>query len=121
MDNKYWKDWDTRSPRKEDSTNNPYYNQPTHSPYKGQSFAIASMIFGMLSFVLNCVVGLPFICAGFSFIFAALAHRKGKRRNPFVFYGISSACFGIGSGIFTLLQTWSQLQIMLQETLSQLP
>ena len=83
MDNKYWKDWDTRSPRKEDSTNNPYYNQPTHSPYKGQSFAIASMIFGMLSFVLNCVVGLH-LCRLQLYI-CRFSSSQGQAPQPFCF------------------------------------
>ncbi len=107
MDDRNQTDWDAKCPRKEDSTRNPYYNQPTHSPYRGQSFAIASMVCGILSMMLTCLAIVPFILAAFSFLFASLAYRKGRRRNNLVFYGIVSSGFGIISAIIMLIQIFT--------------
>lgn len=105
MDNNRWNDWDARCPRKEDSTRNPYYNQPTHSPYRGEGFAIAAMVFGILSLLLNCLVIVPLICGSFSFLFAALAYRRGRRNSHFITYGMFASCMGIISAIVLLVQT----------------
>ena len=75
MDDRRWTDWDARCPHKEDSTRNPYYNQPTHSPYKGQGFAVASMVCGILSMTLTCLAIVPLILGAFRLIFASLAFR----------------------------------------------
>ena len=107
MDDRRWTDWDSICPHKEDSTNNPYYNQPTHSPYKGQGFAVASMVCGILSMMLTCLGIVPFILGAFSLIFASLAYRKGKRRNNLVFYGLVASGFGIISAIFMLVQIFA--------------
>ncbi len=107
MDDRHQIDWDAKCPHKEDSTRNPYYNQPTHSPYRGQSFAIASMVCGILSMMLTCLAIVPIVLAAFSFLFASLAYRKGKRRNHLIFYGIVSSCFGIISAIIMLIQIFT--------------
>ena len=107
MDDRRWTDWDARCPRKEDSTRNPYYNQPTHSPYRGQGFAVASMVCGILSMTLTCLAIVPFILGAFSLIFASLAYRKGRRRNNLVFYGLVSSGFGIISAIIMLVQIFT--------------
>lgn len=107
MDDRRWTDWDSRCPHKEDSTRNPYYNQPTHSPYKGQGFAVASMVCGILSMMLTCLAIVPFILGAFSLLFASLAYRKGKRRNNLVFYGLVSSGFGMISAIIMLVQIFT--------------
>ena len=107
MDDRRWTDWDARYPHKEDSTRNPYYNQPTHSPYKGQSFAVACMACGILSMLLTCLAIVPIILGAFSLLFASLAYRKGKRRNHLVFYGLMSSGFGIISAIIMLVQIFT--------------
>ena len=106
MNEHRWNDRDPRCPNKEDSTRNPYYNQPTHSPYKGQSFAIASLTFGIASMLLTCLGIVPLICAAFSFIFASLAYRKGKINNRMITNGILTSCLGIISAISSLIQLW---------------
>ena len=108
MDRNEWQDWDARCPRKEDSTNNPYYNQPTHSPYKGQGFAVACAVCGILSTILMSVIAAPFICAAFSYLFAELSYRKGKRRHHLAIYGLMGSAFGVGSGVFALINLFSQ-------------
>lgn len=107
MDNRRWTDFDAKCPNKEDSTNNPYYNQPTHSPYRGQGFAIASVVCGILSMMLTCLTIVPIILAAFSLLFGALAFRKGKRLNHLVFYGLLSSGFGIISAVIMMIQVFS--------------
>ena len=107
MDDRRWTDWDARCPHKEDSTRNPYYNQPTHSPYKGQGFAVASMVCGILSMTLTCLAIVPLILGAFSLIFASLAYRKGRRRNNLIFYGLVSSGVGIISAIIMLVQIFA--------------
>ena len=104
MDNRRRNDRDPRCPNKEDSTRNPYYNQPTHSPYKGQAFAVASMAFGIASMLLTCLGIVPFICAAFSFIFASLGYRKGKINNRMITNGILTSCLGIISAVTSLIR-----------------
>ncbi len=104
MDDYRQTDWDRRCPRKEDSTNNPYYNQPTHSPYRHQGFAIASMVCGILAMLSSCTVAGPFLFAAFSILFAVLTGRRGKRISNLVVYGILASLFGMISALTVLLQ-----------------
>ncbi len=107
MDDQRYTDWDARCPRKEDSTRNPYYNQPTHNPYRTEHFAVASMVCGLLSMTLTCVVIAPLILGAFSLLFASLAYRKKRPSHHLVFYGILSSCFGIISAIIMLIQIFT--------------
>ncbi len=104
MDDNRQTDWDRRCPRKEDSTQNPYYNQPTHNPYKKEGFAIASMVSGILSMLSVCTVVGPVICIAFCILFAVLASRKGKRMSNFVVYGLLASMLGFISTVSTLLK-----------------
>lgn len=51
MDEQQPNKWEQWSMNRQDSSNSPYYNQPTHSPYLGQGFAVASLVFGILAIV----------------------------------------------------------------------
>lgn len=97
------------------SNNSPYYNQPTHSPYKNQGFAIASMILGILALLTSCtgVFSLPF--GAMSLLFAIMAYRKGKRMNSMAVTGISMACIGILSGLVILISSFMMLPEMLRD------
>ena len=107
MDDRRWTNWDDRCPHKEDSTRNPYYNQPTHSPYRGQGFAIASMVFGILSMLLTCLGVVPLILAAFGFLFGSLAYRKGRRTNRLATHGMLASCLGIISAVIMLVQLFT--------------
>lgn len=107
MDDRRWTNWDDRCPHKEDSTQNPYYNQPTHSPYRGQGFGIASMVCGILSMLLTCLGVVPFVLAAFSILFASLASRKGRRPNQLATNGLLTSCVGIISAIVMLVQLFT--------------
>lgn len=107
MDHRRWTDWDARCPHKEDSTNNPYYNQPTHSPYRGQGFAIASVCCGISSMLFTCMLFVPIVLAAFGFLFAALAYRKGRRRNHLVTNGMLTSFVGIISAIIMIFQIFA--------------
>ena len=107
MDHKRPSIWDEKYGSQNSPGNHQYQNQPTHSEYKGHGFAIACAIFGMLSMLLTCTGVLPFIMAAFSFLFAALAYRKGRRFHHFATYGVIASCLGTISAIIMLLQIFT--------------
>lgn len=130
MDNREQRNWDDLFPHKEDLNNNPYHNQQTHSEYKGQGFAIASFVFGMIALLLNCVPFLPLIPASFGMLFAALSYRKGKRVHRMASNGVLTSGFAIASAVFTLVQLLAVLsdpsqvaayQQQIQEFMQQMP
>ncbi len=72
-----------------------YYDQPTHKPYNREHFAIASLIMGVLALLLSCTFIFSLPLAGLSFLFAALAYRKGKLRNYNAIAGIVLSCIAL--------------------------
>lgn len=66
-----------------------YYNQPTHKPYSRDHFALASLLMGVLAILLSCTIIFSLPLAGLSFLFAALAYRKGKLKNYNALGGIA--------------------------------
>ena len=122
--------WDQKYSGRDNSSNNPYHNQPTHSEYKGHGFSIASAVFGILSMLTTCLMVVPFPMAAFSLLFAGLAHRKGKRMHRLATHGIITSCMGIISAVIMLIQLFtypldsSQLstyQNIMQQYMGQIP
>lgn len=107
MDDRRLSDWDIKCPSKEDSTRNPYYNQPTHSPYRDQGFAIASICCGISSMLLTCVVFVPIVLSAFGFLFGSLASRKGRRRNHLAANGMLTSFVGMISAIIMIFQIFA--------------
>lgn len=122
--NNYRNDWngnyDYRDMRRTawnstDSTGNPYYNQPTHSPYKYQGFAIASLALGVLSLLTSCLGVLSIPVASLSILFAIMTYRKGRKMNSMAVSGLAISCMGIISGIIVLVRAFTMLPDMLQD------
>ncbi len=72
-----------------------YYNQPTHKPYSRDHFAIASLLMGIFAILLSCTVVFSLPLAGLSFLFAALAYRKGKLKKYNALGGIILSCVAL--------------------------
>lgn len=110
-------DWNNHQPgwNGGDSSNNPYYNQPTYNPYKKQAFATASVVLGILSLMSSCMGILSIPLAALSILFAILACRKGKRMNPMAVSGLAMACVGIVSGIVIAIRSFTMLPDMMQD------
>lgn len=90
-----------------DYQNSSYYNQPTHSPYKGLGFVYASLLFGILALVSSCTGILPFFFGSLSILFAVLGHRRKKRMNGLSLGGIITSVMGILFGTLTLIYVFA--------------
>ena len=113
--NQYQNDWDGWDSYKEDSTQNPYYNQPTHSPYKNEGFAVAAMVCAALALVTTCVPTLAFMFGCTGIFFALMGRRKGKRPSAILRTATTLACVGFGislcsCGYFFLVTLPKQLE-----------
>ncbi len=115
MDEQQPNNWEQWSMNRQDSSNSPYYNQPTHSPYLGQGFAVASLVFGILAMVSTCTVVAPFFFGGFSFLFGALAYRKGRKKNHMIPTGMAMAIVGIISSVVLVAQVFIKLPEQMQD------
>ena len=105
-----WDRWNSNS------SHNSYYNQPTHRPY-GQTFAIASLVCGLLSVTVGfCGIALPLGALGI--IFAVLVRRKGKKTNSTAQTGLVFSSIGVGLGSLLLLLYLMFMPMMLQQQLS---
>ena len=122
--NNYRSDWngnyDYRDMRRTawnstDSTGNPYYNQPTHSPYRYQGFAIASLVLGVLSLLTSCLGVLSIPAAALSILFAIMSYRKGRKMNSMAVSGLAMSCVGVVSGIVVLVRAFTMLPDMMQD------
>lgn len=91
--------WTNRGMRRQDTSNSPYYNQPLHSPYLYEKFAIASVVCGGLAIIFNFIFVLSLPAASMGFIFIALAHRKGKKHSRILTYGIIFCSIGLAAAI----------------------
>ena len=98
-DNQNPNHWTGRGYPLQDTSGSPYYNQPLHSPYAQEKFAIAAIVCGVLAMVCNCVFIFPIMFASLGFIFVALSHRKGKKHSVMLRNGIILSAFGMFIGI----------------------
>lgn len=105
-----WDRWNSNS------SHSSYYNQPTHRPY-GQTFAIASLVCGLLSVTVGfCGIALPLGALGI--IFAVLVRRKGKKTNSTAQTGLILSSTGVGLGSLILLLYLIFMPMMLKQQLS---
>ncbi len=91
--------WSGRGMKLEDSSNSPYYQQPVHNPYLDEKFAIAAICCGALAMFCSCAFMLPIAFSSLGFLFAALAHRKGKRHSILLKNGILFSAVGLLIGV----------------------
>jgi hypothetical protein len=82
-----------------DSTKNPYYNQPTKSPFQRDPFAYVSMVMSITALFTYCTLFLPIICGGLSLLFAALSYRPKKPLSPYAITGITVSCCAVVTAI----------------------
>lgn len=94
----------------DDSSNSPYYNQPTQSPIKRDPFAFASLVLCIASILMYCTFILPLIFGGLSILFAVLSYRPKKPLSPFAITGIAVSSFALVSCIFLLISSAILLQ-----------
>lgn len=103
-----------------DSSNSPYYNQPTHNPYHKEIFSILSLLFGLLSLLLACTGIFSIPLGAFGILFAVLASRTGKKKNSMVISGILLSCIGIIFGGLLMVYSFITLpQAMKDPTFQQ--
>lgn len=104
-----WDKWNSNA------SNNSYYNQPTHSPYKGRGFEYASLICGLISVTAVCTGLLSLPLGALSILFAILTYRAGKKMSSVSKMGIWLSCFGIGFSIITVIFTFATLPSRLKD------
>lgn len=86
-----------------DSSHNSYHNQPTHTPYD-QSFAIASLVLGLLSTAFGSS-GLTIPLSALGILFAVLCYRKGKRFKGTARFGLILSIVGLIYGVGSLVHS----------------
>lgn len=91
------------------------YQQPTVNTNKTNSFATASLIFGVLAFVTILTAFLPLLFGGLSILFAVLSHRKGKRMETPAFAGVISSTISIAFATLILTLVLSMMPTMLKD------
>ena len=84
-----WDRWNSNA------SNSSYYNQPTHSPYKGRGFEYASFICGLISITAACTGIFSIPIGALGVLFAVLTYRAGKKMKPECRAGI---CFPAWDG-----------------------
>ena len=105
-----WDRWNSNA------SHNSYYNQPTHRPY-GQTFAIASLVCGLLSVTVGfCGIALPLGALGI--IFAVLVRRKGKKTNSTAQAGLVLSSTGAILGAVILVLYLLFMPLLLKQQLS---
>ena len=87
-----------------------------------KSFAIASLVFGILALAGFCTIVLSFLFGGLSILFAILSHRKGKSLSGTSLGGVLSSISGIALASVMLIMSLASLPAMLtnEATLKQL-
>ena len=113
-DNQNPNHWSARGSRQEDSSQSPYYRQPTHNPYLDEKFAIASICFGVRSMFCNFLFVFPISMPSLGLLFAAMAYRKGKRSSVLLRNGILLSCFGMFVGIGSMISLLRNPQFQAQ-------
>jgi hypothetical protein len=93
-----------------DSSNSPYYNQPTQSPFKRDPFAYVSLLMGIAAIFTYCTLVLPIIFGGLSILFAVLSYRPKKPLSPLAITGIVVSCFALVTTIILLISSIILLQ-----------
>lgn len=68
-----------------------------------KSFAIASLVLGILALATFCTMILPFIFGGLSILFAILSHRKGEQLPGMSLGGILTSISGIAIAAMILV------------------
>ena len=105
-----WDRWNSNA------SHSSYYNQPTHRPY-GQTFAIASLVCGLLSVTVGfCGIALPLGALGI--IFAILVRRKGKKTNSTAQTGLILSSTGTVLGALLLVLYLLFMPLILKQQLS---
>lgn len=101
-ENQNWQNGPSGGPgwnQNQDSSNNPYYNQPTYDPFRKEIFAAMALLFGSLSLLASCTGVFSVIFGSLGILFAALAFRRRKKKNSLVVTGMVMSCVGIISGV----------------------
>lgn len=102
-----------------DSSNNPYYNQPTHRPIRKDIFATVSLVFGIMALLSSCTGIFSISFGALSLLFAALDSRKGRKKNSSALAGIIMSCIGIASGVFMIIYSFIMLPQTMKDPLFQ--
>lgn len=99
---------------REDSSQNPYYNQPTRSPFRQNTFATAALVCGILSLLSLCTGFISMVLGALGVLFAVLAFRKGKLLPQSATAGIILSGLGLVFSLMIIVATFVQLPAMLR-------
>lgn len=99
---------------REDSSQNPYYNQPIRSPFRQNTFATAALVCGILSLLSLCTGFISMVLGALGVLFAVLASRKGKLLPQSATAGIILSGLGLVFSLMIITATFIQLPAMLR-------
>ncbi len=80
-----------------------------------KSFAIASLILGILALASFCTIILPFVFGGLSILFAILSHRKGRQLPSMSLGGILTSASGIAISAMMIVMYLMMLPKLLSD------
>lgn len=103
------------SPNRQDSSQNPYYNQPTRSPLRQNTFATAALVCGILSLLSLCTGFVSLALGALGVLFAVLASRKGKQMHQSAMAGVILSGLGLVISVMIIAATFIQLPAMLRD------
>lgn len=83
----------------ENSSNSPYFNQPTYDPFRKEIFAAMALLFGSLSLLASCTGVFSVIFGSLGILFSALAFRRRKKKSSLAVMGVIMSCVGIITGV----------------------
>lgn len=87
----------------ENSSNSPYYNQPTYDPFRKEIFAALALLFGSLSLLASCTGVFSVIFGSLGILFSALAFRSRKKKSSLAVMGVIMSCVGIITGVLYIV------------------
>lgn len=109
QNNNGWDKWNSSA------SNNSYYNQPTHSPYKGRGFEYAALICGLISVTVTCTGVLSLPLGALGILFAILTYRAGKKMSPVSKAGIWLSCTGLVLAVAMTVFTFATLPARMKD------
>lgn len=108
QNNQNWDRWNSTT------NNSSYHNQPTHSPYQKEGFAIASLICGILAITSFCTGFLSLPLGALGVLFAILSFRTGKKKNYIGKTGVILSCVGMISAVILIISSFAMLPTMMK-------
>lgn len=86
----------------------------TQSSSTNNSFAIASLVLGLLALVTLCTAILPLPLGALSILFAVLSRRKKRQLNTTALIGVVSSVCGMAMSLVIVVMSFMMLPSMMQ-------